>query len=331
MIEFAYPWIFVLIALPLIVFWLAPVYKERKHSVNVPYFSLLVAVTGERPQTGAVILNRKNIQRLLVFIGWLCLVASMAKPEIVGQAIVEKKSARDLMVAVDLSGSMSVKDFTTLDGTKVNRLLAVKQVLADFAKGRGGDRLGLILFGDAPYLQAPFTDDLSTWLTLLNESEIGMAGQSTAFGDAIGLSINVFENSESANRVLIVLTDGNDTSSKVPPSDAAKVAAAYNIKIYTIAIGDPEAVGEEQVDLGVLKEIAKVTNGKNFQALNRDELKEVYQEIDRLEPELFESRSFRPRTSAHHYPIILFVFLYLIALIVVAIRIRISGMRAKVS
>lgn len=331
MLEFAYPWAFVLVFLPLLVIWFAPIYKEKKHSLQVPYFSRLVAVTGERPQSGAVIINRKNIQRLLVFIGWLCLVTSMAKPEIVGQPIVQKKSARDLMVAVDLSGSMSVEDFTAINGNKINRLVAVKQVLADFAKGRNGDRLGLILFGDAPYLQAPFTDDLVTWLSLLNEAEIGMAGQSTAFGDAIGLSINVFENSESKSRVLIVLTDGNDTSSKVPPIDAAKVAATYNIKIYTIAIGDPEAVGEEQVDLTVLKEIAKVTNGKYFQALNREELLQVYQDINNLEPELFESRSFRPRTSAHHYPFVLFISLYLIALMSSAIRNRVSVSKGKSS
>jgi Ca-activated chloride channel family protein len=329
MLEFAYPWAFALALLPIVVFWFAPIYKEKKHSMQVPYFSRLVAVTGERPQSGAVMINRKNIQRLLVFIGWLCLVTAMAKPEIVGQPIVQKKSARDLMVAVDLSGSMSVEDFIAVNGNKINRLIAVKQVLSDFAKGREGDRLGLILFGDAPYLQAPFTGDLTTWLTLLNEADIGMAGQSTAFGDAIGLSINVFENTEAKNRVLIVLTDGNDTSSKVPPVDAAKVAAAYNIKIYTIAIGDPEAVGEEQVDLAVLKEIAQVSNGKNFQALNREELRNVYQEINSLEPELFESRSFRPRTSAHHYPLILFISMYLIALMISAIKIRLNRSKGE--
>ncbi|PKH06119.1 VWA domain-containing protein [Moritella sp. Urea-trap-13] len=322
MIEFAYPWAFTLLALPFLVYWFSPIYKEKKASIQVPYFSRLVDVTGEAPQSGAVVINRHNMQRLLVAFAWCCLVVSMAKPEIVGEPIMQKKSARDLMITVDLSGSMSVEDFTTPDGTVVNRLVAVKQVLSDFVQGRVGDRLGLILFGDAPYLQAPFTDDLTTWLALLNEAEIGMAGQSTAFGDAIGLSINVFENAQSKNRVLIVLTDGNDTASKVPPIDAAKVAAAYDIKIYTIAVGDPLAVGEELVDLKVLNEIASVTGGQSFTALNRQELQQVYQEIDNLEPELFESRSFRPRTSAHHYPIVLFVLCYVGALLIVALRVR---------
>lgn len=332
MIEFSAPWAFGLLVLPIFVYWLLPVYKEKKASIQVPYFSRLVDVTGEAPQSGAVVINRHNIQRFLTALTWCCLVVSMAKPVIVGDPIIQKKSARDLMIAVDLSGSMSVKDFSTAGGAVVDRLVAVKQVLSDFVQGRAGDRLGLILFGDAPYLQAPFTDDLTTWLSLLNEVEIGMAGQSTAFGDSIGLSISVFENSssenQSKNRVLIVLTDGNDTASKVPPIDAAKVAASYNIKIYTIAVGDPEAVGEEKVDVRVLNEIAKVSGGKSFTALNREELKQVYYEIDKLEPELFESRSFRPRTSAHHYPIMLFFLCYLISLLVVSLRIR-SKVNAK--
>ena len=322
MIEFVYPWAFILLLLPLFVIKFAPVYKEKKNSVQVPYFARLVDVTGEKPQSGAVILNRRNTQRLIVAFAWVCLVTAMAKPEIIGEPVVFQKSARDLMIAVDLSGSMAVEDFTTRDEKVVNRLVAAKQVLAEFAQGRESDRLGLILFGDAPYLQAPFTGDIDTWLTLLKESEIGMAGQSTAFGDAIGLAISVFENTETKNRVLIVLTDGNDTSSRVPPVDAAKVAAAYGIKIYTIAMGDPQAVGEEKVDLKVLDQIAKSTNGQSFQALNRDELQHVYQEIDRLEPQLFDTQSFRPKISAHYYPIALFFIVYLLALFIVNINFR---------
>ncbi|TYK64852.1 VWA domain-containing protein [Colwellia echini] len=372
MIEFAYPWAFLLVLLPIIVTLFAPAYKEKKPSIKVPYFANLVDITGEKPQTGAVLLNRNNLQRLMVFIAWLCIVTAIAKPEMIGEPINQEKSARDLMIAVDLSGSMAVEDFTlpkavnknltdntadssanssinsstsvstnsltntvsstsaadssnqnTNTNTKyVNRLVAVKHVLDDFVKHRDHDRLGLILFGDAPYLQAPFTDDISAWQSLLNESDIGMAGQSTAFGDAIGLAISVFEQSDTKNRVLIVLTDGNDTASKVPPVEAAKIAAAHDIKIYTIAIGDPSAVGEEKVDLDVLNDIAKITHGKSFQALNSDELLQVYTEINKLEPQEFDSLSFRPRVSIHHYPIIVFVSIYLLALFVVNIRIR---------
>ncbi|PKG81673.1 aerotolerance regulator BatA [Colwellia sp. 75C3] len=332
MIEFVYPWAFVLLVVPVFVTLFAPAYKERKSSIKVPYFARLVDVTGEKPQSGAVLLNRNNIQRLIVAFSWLCIVTAIAKPEMIGAPINQEKSARDLMIAVDLSGSMSVEDFTLPNTTnsstakpeQVNRLIAVKHVLNTFVKNREHDRLGLILFGDAPYLQAPFTDDITTWQALLNESDIGMAGQSTAFGDAIGLAISVFEQSDTQNRVLIVLTDGNDTASKVPPVEAAKVAAAHDIKIYTIAIGDPTAVGEEKVDLEVLAEMASVTKGKSFQALNSEELLDVYAEIDKLEPQQFDSLSFRPRVSIHHYPIVLFVSIYLLALFIVNIRIRLQ-------
>lgn len=329
MIEFANPWAFGLIILPIFVYWLVPAYKAKKDSIQVPYFEDLVDVTGEKPQRGAVILSRLFLQRILIGLGWLMLICALAKPEIVGAPIVQEKSARDLMIAVDLSGSMQVEDFKNEQGETVNRLVAVKQVLADFVVGREKDRLGLILFGDAPYLQAPFTEDTGTWLNLLNETEIGMAGQSTAFGDAIGLAISVFESEETENRVLIVLTDGNDTASKVPPIDASKVAAAYNIKIYTIAIGDPEAVGEEKVDMDVLNQIAENTGGANFQALDREELQEVYQTIDELEAQLFDSQSFRPRQSAHHYPIIIFLILHMIALTTVLLIHKVKSLNSN--
>lgn len=325
MIEFVHPWFFLLLLLPLLVIWLAPTYKERKRSLQVPYFKRLVAITGETPQQGAVVLNRKLIQRVLIALSWLCVVTAMAKPEMIGPPISVEKSARDLMIAVDLSGSMAEQDFINQQGQTVNRLDAVKEVLFDFAKGRENDRLGLILFGNAPYLQAPFTADINTWLNLLQESDIGMAGQSTAFGDAIGLAISVFENEKTENRVLIVLTDGNDTASKVPPVDAAKVAAAYNIKIYTIAIGDPQAVGEKKVDLEVLNTIAEVTGGANFQALDRDELQQVYQQIDQLEPQLFDSKSFRARTSVHHYPLIIMLLVYLFSFALVNLNFKIKA------
>ncbi len=329
MIEFVHPWAFILLPVPLLVIWLAPVYKESKSSVKVPHFSRLVEISGEEPQEGAVKLSRNVIQRCLVLIAWLCLVLGLAKPELIGAPVDIERSARDLMVAVDLSGSMSVEDFTTEEGRHVDRLTAVKDVLRSFVLGREGDRLGLILFGDAPYLQAPFTADSDAWMSLLNESEIGMAGQSTAFGDAIGLAISAFEKSKTQHRVLIVLTDGNDTGSKVPPMDAAKVAAAYDIKIYAIAVGDPSAVGEEKVDLEVLNSIAESTGGKSFQAFDRQQLQAVYAEIDQMEPQAFDSLTYRPKSSVHHYPIAILATLYLVALLIVSVKIRLARMRLK--
>ena len=301
MIELAYPWLMLALPLPLFAYLLLPAYKERKSSVKVPFFRRLVELTGEKPSRGAVVLERMLFQKAWLVISWGLIVVAIAKPQYVGEPILIEKSGRDLMIAVDLSGSMEATDFLNEDGQQVDRLTAVKSVLTEFVAQREHDRLGLIVFGDAPFLQAPFTEDHETWLTLLTETEIGMAGMSTAFGDAIGLSIKAFDHSETENRVLVVLTDGNDTGSKVPPVDAAKVADQLGVTIYTIAIGDPETAGEEALDVDTLQRIAEITSGGYYQALDREQLEQVYRQINELEPAVFESLSYRPKQSLHHY------------------------------
>ena len=322
MFEFGLPWMFVLLPLPLLVYWLVPAYQESQDSIRVPFFQRLVDLTNQKPRKGAVVLQRVLFQKLWVPTTWIMIVIALAKPLWIGEPIEQTKSARDLMVAVDLSGSMETPDFKLANGQEISRLDAVKQVLAEFARQRENDRLGLIVFGDSPYLQAPFTEDHDTWLTLLAETEIAMAGQSTMFGDAIGLAIKLFESSETENRVLIVLTDGNDTGSKVPPIEAAKVAADRKVTIYTIAVGDPEASGEEEVDIDVLNSIAKATGGNAYQAVNRIELARIYEDIAELEPEKHETLSFRPRRSLHHYPLGIVISGYLLFFMWMTLRAR---------
>lgn len=311
MIELAHPWALLLLPLPALML-LLPAYRESRDSVRVPFFDKLVRLSEQRPEPGAMILRRDRAQRVLVVFMWLCLVLAAAKPQWIGPPVEQQKSGRDLMVAVDLSGSMAARDFTLPDGETVDRLEAVKYMLADLADQRASDRLGLIVFGNAPYLQSPFTDDHQVWSRLLAETEIGMAGQSTAFGDAIGLAIKLFRESDSDNRVLIMLTDGNDTGSLVPPVDAAKVAATDDIHIYTIAIGDPATLGEEALDIETLQRVSELTGGSYFQALDQQELQQAYETIAELEPELYETISFRPRQSLHWAPIGLAFVLYLI-------------------
>lgn len=320
MFEFSYPWIFSLLPLPLLVRWLVPAYQESQDSIRVPFFQRLVELTGQKPKKGAVILQRVLFQKLWVPTSWILVVCALAKPLWIGEPIEHTKSARDLVVAVDLSGSMEIADFKGDDGKQISRLDAVKQVLAEFAEQREHDRLGLIVFGDSPYLQAPFTDDHRTWLKLLDETEIAMAGQSTMFGDAIGLAIKLFEASKTESRVLIVLTDGNDTGSKVPPVEAAKVAESKNVTVYTIAIGDPETVGEEALDLEVMQSIAEITGGAFYQALDSAQLQQVYKDIAALEPEEYESLSFRPRQSLHHYPLSIIIIGYLLFFVLMTLR-----------
>lgn len=309
MYELAHPWALSLVLLPLFM-RMVPAYRESRDSIRVPFFNKLVELSEQRPGSGAVILRRDRVQRMLVAFMWLCLVLAAAKPEWVGAPIEQQKSGRDLMIAVDLSGSMETRDFTLPTGATANRLEAVKQVLAELAEQRASDRLGLIVFGSAAYLQTPFTDDHAVWKQLLAETDIGMAGQSTVFGDAIGLAIKLFRDSDSDNRVLIVLTDGNDTGSTVPPIDAAKVAAAHGIRIYTIAVGDPASAGEEELDIDTISRVSEVTGGQHFQALDQQELQRAYQSIAALEPRLYESVSFRPRHSLHWLPVGIAMVLY---------------------
>lgn len=322
MLEFTQPWAFALVALPLLVRWLLPAHRESQDSLQVPYFQRLVSLSGEVPRAGASVLTRRRVQSLASVLGWLLLVLALARPEWVGEPVTLQKSARDLMLALDLSGSMGATDFRDEAGQASDRLSAAKAVLRDFALGRDGDRLGLIVFGNAAYLQAPFTDDHTTWLTLLDESEVAMAGQSTALGDAIGLSIALFDASSTENRVLIVLTDGNDTGSRVPPVDAAAIAAAKNVTVYTVAVGDPETVGEEALDLDTLETVADTTGGAAFQALDRQALRAAYARIDELEPAEYDSLSYRPRTTMFYLPLAAFALLYLIALPLFALLAR---------
>ncbi len=309
MLELAHPWALLLVPLPLLM-RLLPAYRESRDSVKVPFFDKLVELSEQRPESGARILQRKQIQRILVATTWILLVIAAAKPQWIGPPIEQQKSGRDLMIAVDLSGSMETRDFTLPDGTRVDRLVAVKHVLEDLAAQRESDRLGLIVFGAAAYLQAPFTDDHRVWQQLLDETEIGMAGPSTVFGDAIGLAIKLFRENNSDNRVLIILTDGNDTGSTVPPVDAAKVAAANGIRIYTIAIGDPTSAGEDALDIDTIERVSEVTGGQTFTALDRGQLRQAYVTIGELEPELYESISFRPKQSMHWVPVCIVILLY---------------------
>jgi Ca-activated chloride channel family protein len=311
MIELAHPFWLVLLPLPLVM-RIFPAFRRTTRSVQVPFFERLQGLTGEKPREGALVLERTALQKVLVPFVWCCIVLAIAKPQWVDEPVVKIKSGRDLMVAVDLSGSMEEEDFTTSTGEKVDRLVAVKGVLAELSAQREHDRLGLLVFGSAPYLQVPFTEDHATWLTLLNETQIGMAGASTVFGDAIGLAIKLFEDSETDNRVLIMLTDGNDSGSQVPPVDAAKVAHSYGIRIYTIAIGDPRTTGEKALDVRTLERVAEITGGRYFQALDRDQLSAAYQSIAALEPADFEALSYRPRESRHHLPIAMALVVFIL-------------------
>ncbi len=312
--EFAYPWAFILLPLPLLVYWLVPAYRSREDAIKVPFFTDILRALDETPKMAAGLLSPKYWQRGLLSLSWLLIVIALAKPSVLGEVQTREAFGRDVLMLVDLSGSMEEADFATADGNTLTRLAAAKKVLREFIVNRSGDRFGLVLFGDAAFIQTPFTADQQVWLNLLDEAQTGMAGLSTHLGDAIGLGIKVFEQNPepSKQQVMIVLTDGNDTGSFVAPLDAAKIAAAKGIKIYIIAMGDPSHVGEQPMDMDVVKQVSALTAARAFVAIDQSELDMAYQLIDELEPQQYSSASYRPKISLHHYLIAIVLVLHLL-------------------
>ncbi len=215
MLTFSYPWFGLLILLPLVMF-LSPKHLTRHTALRFSHFDKLVKVTGTKPTSGAVVISPLWWQRILITLTYLSLVIAATKPVWLGDPVAVEKSGREMMVAVDLSGSMEARDFVDPDGINVRRVDGVKILLEDFLAQREGDRIGLIAFGDDAYLQAPFTEDFSTIAQLLSEMDVRMAGAGTALGDAIGVAVNHFEHSDANNKVLLLLTDGRDTTSNIP-------------------------------------------------------------------------------------------------------------------
>jgi Ca-activated chloride channel family protein len=311
MFELAYPWLLGLLPAPLLVWWLLPAYREPRESVRTPFFEELSDQAGLKPSAGAVTLQRNIGQKLLLPLTWALIVVAVARPQWVDDPITQIESARDLMLAVDLSGSMETEDFVDPEGARIDRLAAVKLVLEDFVSKRETDRLGLVLFGNAAFIQVPFTLDHEVFLQLLDEAQIGMAGPQTMIGDAIGLAIKAFESSEADQRVLILLTDGNDTGSRVPPPKAAEIASQNEITIYTIGVGDPASAGEAPLDEETLKQIASTTEGRYFRANDLEQLDQVYTQLDELEPLDFETYSYRPRFELYQWAVGAYLILIL--------------------
>jgi Ca-activated chloride channel family protein len=250
-----------------------------------------------------VILRTNWLQRIVAPIIWALLVAALARPVWVEPPLQNIQSARDILLAVDLSQSMEAKDFRDPSGTRMDRLTAVKRVIDDFITRRKGDRIGLVVFGGAAYPQAPFTMDHDAVREILGEAQIGMAGPQTMLGDAIGLGIKMFEKSKAKDKVVILLTDGNDTGSRMPPSKAADIAKQRGITVHTIGIGDPRASGEEKVDLDALKDIAKLTGGRFFRGEDSQQLEEIYRTLDQITPQNFDSLSYRPKRPLFEWPL----------------------------
>ncbi|MFJ2479082.1 vWA domain-containing protein [Pseudomonas sp. NPDC087598] len=299
--QLDYPWLLLLLPLAWLAYHYLPVYNEARSAVRVPFFSAMSRAVGQAPSNAG---SRRNGWQLLLNLAvWVLILLAAARPVFVEKPIERQQPVRDLMLAIDISQSMETEDFTNASGEKINRLAAVKEVVQGFIDKRKDDRLGLIVFGSGAYPQAPLTLDHASLSLLLADTGIGMAGPNTAIGDAIGLSLKLLDKAHEQEKVLILLTDGNDTSSAITPDHAAEMAANKGVVIHTIGIGDPAASGEAKVNLPGLEQIAKTTGGQFFRAEDRTALDQVYSTLDRLTPHQVKTLSHQPQRELFYWPL----------------------------
>jgi Ca-activated chloride channel family protein len=325
--QLDYPWLLLLLPLPWLAYRYLPAYNEARSAVRVPFFSAMSRAVGEAPSNVG---NRRNTWQLLLnVLVWALILLAAARPVFVEKPIERQQPVRDLMLAIDLSQSMETEDFTNANGEKINRLAAVKEVVQGFIDKRKDDRLGLIVFGSGAYPQAPLTLDHASLSLLLADTGIGMAGPNTAIGDAIGLSLKLLDKAHEQEKVLILLTDGNDTSSAITPDHAAEMAANKGVIIHTIGIGDPSASGEAKVNLSALEQIAKTTGGQFFRAEDRNALDQVYSTLDRLTPHQVKTLSHQPQRELFYWPLGAAVALLALYHLGALLRVRLAFARQR--
>ncbi len=287
--------------LPLLVPWLAQPIRHRLRGMRMPFFRELAAASGLAPRDGAVVLERRPLERAVLLAMWLCVVLALARPEMVEPPIAHHAATRDLILAVDISESMK-QAAPDRNGVQADRLAIAKRVLGSFIESRRDERMAIIVFGSKAYVLVPLSRDLDAAQALLNDTAAGAAGPHTALGDAIGLAIRTFESSKVESRLLVVLTDGIDTGSRMAPLSAAEIARRRGIRIVTVGIGDATAAATEPVDFSALKRIAEITGGQFFQADDEAGLAAAYAEIDAVLPRQVTTWSERPRRALGHWP-----------------------------
>jgi len=312
-LSFIWPWMLALLPLP----WLINRLIKPVHKQHSPLLApqIVSRVAGDLPEENLLEANqtRSGIPILAILL-WFALIAAATRPVLYLDSTPFQISGKEIILAVDLSGSMQKEDMY-LEGDEVNRLVAVKSVVSEFINRRQGDRMGLVVFGTQAFLQSPLTYDLSTVKTLLNETEIGMAGKNTAIGDAIGLTLKHFKenklDTEIRSAVLILLTDGSNTAGVVDPLEAAQKAQEMGLKIYTVGVGkvksrvglDRFLANKSDMDIDTLTKISEQTGGQFFQANDTEQLAQIYQHINQLESVEHEIFSYRLRSEFYYWPL----------------------------
>ena len=294
-------WVLYLLPLPIFIYFLIPALKIKSPSLIIPSLQKVENIANRKARKADLIKRKNIIVWISIVIVWILLIASISNPQLVGKPELKVKNSRNFLIIADISFSMANKDWQ-IKGKKTTRWQAMKSVMHEFISKREGDRMGLIFFGSNAYIQAPFTPDLVTVDQMLEEADVGMAGQMTNIGKAIVKGIEMFEQDTIKTKVMLLLTDGVDSGTDILPLDAADLAERDSIMIYTIGIGNNTGSGTD-LDETTLKEIADLTNAKYFKATDINNLEEIYTELDKLEPIEFEEKSFKPRTLLYYYPL----------------------------
>jgi Ca-activated chloride channel family protein len=317
MFELAMPWLLALIVLPpLIWFLLPPAPLALPAALKIPFYKALQSIL-DKEKLALASPSRVG----LFFILWILIVFAAAGPRWIGEPIPLAREGRNIMLALDLSGSMELSDMV-LNGQPVSRLTVVKEAAEKFVRARVGDKIGLILFGSQAYLQTPLTFDRHSVLARIEDATVGLAGKTTSIGDALGLAVKRLQNVPAKSRVIILLTDGANNSGVLAPLKAAELAKADTIKVYTIGLGsesklqiptaDPFLSFNAGADLDekTLQEIAQLTDGRYFRATDTQSLKEIYNTINKLEKTSQEQATVRPQKDYYPWPLAAALFLF---------------------
>ena len=319
MFKFVYPVISFLVFLPLL-------FQKKQNKIQA--LKLPLGFIKSESKTTFAIQNKTNFWHYLAILSWIFMVSAAMRPQWIGEPIFLQREGRDLMITLDLSASMEIEDMK-INGDPISRFMLVKKVLSEFIQKREGDRLGLVLFADKPYLQSPLTFDRHSLAIFLAETQLGLVGVKTAIGDALLLSVKKLIDDVNSHKVIILVTDGENTAGTTSPIEAVELLKKANIKLYTIGVGSEELeqrVGlwskrtinpSEQLDKveGLFRELSQSTGGDYFRAKSTEELVQIYKQIDQLEPVEIEQKSWKPISELYYIPLSIALFLLLMIII----------------
>ena len=329
MIEWLWPLAFLLTPAPILVRWLIKASRKKQPALTVPSLEGFSGLSSNESFSATL----STVKLIILWLAWILLIAAVARPQWVGEMVSLPTTGRDLMLAIDISGSMATEDMQ-VNNDYVDRLSVVKAVISQFLDARKGDRVGLVLFGTNAYVQAPLTFDLKSVKKLMIEAPVGIAGGKTAIGDAIGLTVKRLRERKNEEKVVILLTDGANNVGEIPPIKAAELASVDGIKIYTIGVGAeemrvPSLFGSlagrttnpsADLDEETLSKIAEATQGRYFRAKDTNTLAQIYELIDQLEPIEQEPETYRPFQVLYYWPLGISLCLFLSLLLIDAVR-----------